>query len=317
MTAVAGSTATLKKTETQPKTHSGTFIAGLIALVVLGWSTSWIALHYQVGVVAPEISLFWRFLLAGCIMTVICLVRKKSLRGFSKSDHLLMAITGLTLFSFNFFFFYTAGQYLVSGLLSVVFALAAPGNLMMQSLILRQRVGIKTVVGSFMGLGGLMLLFAPEIGSDALGNASFAALLTACMGTVVFCTGNYVLVRVQQRNIPLLPSIAIGMFYGSFASAALGFALGHSFQIEWTTPYIISLIWSAVVSSVLAFLGYITLLRLMGAAKTGYLTVLLPVFALLISSVVEYYAWTPWAIAGLMLVGLGNILVLHRRISPH
>ena len=32
----------------------------LYAAVVLLWGTSWIALHMQLGVVAPEVSLFWR-----------------------------------------------------------------------------------------------------------------------------------------------------------------------------------------------------------------------------------------------------------------
>ena len=36
----------------------------LYAGVVFGWSTSWLPLKWQLGVVAPEISLFWRFLMA-------------------------------------------------------------------------------------------------------------------------------------------------------------------------------------------------------------------------------------------------------------
>jgi drug/metabolite transporter (DMT)-like permease len=39
----------------------------LYAAVIFAWGFSWIAMHYQVGVVEPEISVVWRFLLAAPI----------------------------------------------------------------------------------------------------------------------------------------------------------------------------------------------------------------------------------------------------------
>ena len=40
----------------------------LYAVMVFGWSTSWIMLKQQLGVVAPEVSLFWRYLAAALLM---------------------------------------------------------------------------------------------------------------------------------------------------------------------------------------------------------------------------------------------------------
>ena len=56
---------------------------------------------------------------------------------------------------------------------------------------------------------------------------------------------------------------------------------------------------AALVSSVAAFWAYLTLLGRIGAARAGYLTVMFPVFALAISTVVEGYVWTGPAIVGL------------------
>ena len=39
----------------------------LYAVMVFGWSTSWIMLKQQLGVVAPEVSLFWRYLAAALL----------------------------------------------------------------------------------------------------------------------------------------------------------------------------------------------------------------------------------------------------------
>ena len=39
---------------------------------------------------------------------------------------------------------------------------------------------------------------------------------------------------------------------------------------------------------------------------------LFPVFALIISTIVEGYQWTPIAFAGVALVGIGNVVILTR-----
>ena len=49
------------------------------------------------------------------------------------------------------------------------------------------------------------------------------------------------------------------------------------------------------------------------AARAGYATVIFPVFALLISTGLEGYRWTLFALAGLVLVAVGNVLVIRGR----
>lgn len=90
----------------------------------------------------------------------------------------------------------------------------------------------------------------------------------------------------------------------------LALLLGKPFIIETTLSYLGSLVFLAVLSTVVAFAAYLTLLGRIGAARAGYSTVMFPVFALLISTALEGYSWTPYAIAGLALVALGNVLVI-------
>src|SRR5690606_39515715 len=88
----------------------------LAALLLFAWSTSWIGVRLQLGVVAPEVSILWRFLIAGAFMFAWCAARGEKLRDFSPRDHLLFAALGLTLFSTNFVLFYYSGLVLVSGM---------------------------------------------------------------------------------------------------------------------------------------------------------------------------------------------------------
>jgi drug/metabolite transporter (DMT)-like permease len=285
----------------------------LAALLLFAWSTSWIGVRLQLGVVAPEVSILWRFLIAGAFMFAWCAARGEKLRGFSRRDHLYFAALGLTLFSTNFVLFYYSGLILVSGMMAVVFALAAPLNVIMESALLRRPVPWTVAVGSVIGLVGVGALFLPEVLDFGYGHLGGLALCIA--GTLSFCTGNLMSARVQERGIALAPATAWGMLYGSVILFAESLLRGHAFRIEWTAAYLGSLVFLALVASVIAFWTYLSLLRRIGPARAGYMTVLFPVFALLISGQYEGYQWTVWSFVGLALIALGNVLVLWHKNS--
>ena len=60
---------------------------------------------------------------------------------------------------------------------------------------------------------------------------------------------------------------------------------------------------------------YLALLRRIGPARAAYSSVLFPVVALAISTVVEGYQWTVIAAIGMSLTLVGNWLILQRRTT--
>jgi drug/metabolite transporter (DMT)-like permease len=100
------------------------FDAVLYAGLVLSWGFSWLGVHYQIGVVAPEVSLVWRFAIAAPLMLAIAAMRGESLR-FGLRDHGVFVLFGLFFFSMNFLLFYYGNYYLASGLFAVIFSLTS------------------------------------------------------------------------------------------------------------------------------------------------------------------------------------------------
>lgn len=284
---------------------------GLYAVVVFAWGTSWIGLHLQLGVVAPEVSLLWRYAIATLIMIGFVLVRRTPM-AYGATDHIRFAMLGFTLFSLNFLLFYYGGLSTPSGLLAVVFSLASVVNMLLGALIFRQRPGTRLIVAAMLGALGVGLMFAPQLQGAHFGDSAFVGLLFCLGGTLSFCLGNMVSVAIQRRKIPLAASTTWGMIWGTLFLAAFGLARGQAFMIEWNLRYIGSLLWLATVASVVAFAAYLTLLQRIGAARAGYSTVLYPVVALAVSTVVEGYVWTASALAGLALVIVGNLVMLRR-----
>lgn len=289
----------------------GAFELTLYAVVVFGWSTSWIAMKAQVATVAPEVSLLWRFLISAAIMWAWVALRGERLR-FPLLAHLGFAGLGFFIFSMNFDLFYHGARQLPSGLLSVVFSLASVINLFLAYLFFRQKISGRVFRGGLLGFAGVAGMFWPRIAGTDFDAAAAVGLLLCVVGTAFFCTGNMVSSAVQRRGVPVLVATAWGMSWGCLFLLAAVLVQGLPFRFDASPPYVVSLLWLAIVSSVAAFWAYLTLLGRIGAARAAYATVMAPVFALAISTVFEDYRWTAPAVVGLGLVLAGNLVVLRR-----
>jgi drug/metabolite transporter (DMT)-like permease len=281
----------------------------LYCVVVFGWSTSWLPLKWQLGVVTPEVSLFWRFLIAATVMFIISFSLRQSLK-FDWRTHLHTALLGLFIFSTNFAFFYHGGKGVASGLLAVVFSSASLVNVVMIAVLGRSRPRFTHLLAAGVGLTGVVCLFWREL---ELSDTALTSLGLCLIGTLFFCTGNMVSAACQKRGIPLFASISWGMFYGACFLALFSLISHHEFIIEPTAKYVLGLVWLAVVSSVMTFAAYLALIGRIGAGRAGYATVIFPVVAVLISTMFESFAWSGLAFFGLALVICGNVIMLRAR----
>ncbi len=287
----------------------------LYGVVVFAWGFSWIALHYQVGVVAPEVSVMWRFAIAAPVMLAVAALRGERMV-YAARDHLWFAALGAMIFSANFTLFYYGGQILTSGLLAVIFSLASVVNVLLGWLVLRSPIDRRVVGGGILGFCGVAAMFYPQLAGTTFNGPVLFGLLLCVIGTVLFCCGNMISALLQRRGIAVFAASGYGMIYGAAGLALFAAWRGAAFIIEPTPKYIGGLIFLAVISSVAAFGSYLTLLGRIGADRAGYATVMFPVVALAVSTVLEGYQWTLPAILGLVAVMAGNLLVLRRPKAP-
>lgn len=291
------------------------FDLGLYALVVLVWGSSWMAMRLQLGAVAPEVSILWRFALAAPIMFAWAWARGQRL-AFPLADHLRFLGLGATLFSTNFVLFYYASFSVPSGLIAVVFSLASILNLLAGARLLGLRIEPRVAVAGLIGVAGVCLMFAPEFAGHTLGREAALGLGLSLCGTLSFCAANLQSVAGQRRGLPVVSSTAWGMLYGAALLALYALLRGRTFAIEPSARYLLSLAWLALPATVAGFVAYLTLLRRIGSARAGYTTVLFPVVALALSTVFEGYRWSALSATGLCLVVVGNFLVLRPRGNP-
>ncbi|RED48611.1 DMT family transporter [Aestuariispira insulae] len=283
--------------------------AFLYILTVFLWGTTWIAIKFQVGTVPLEASVLYRFAIAGAVLFVILLATGRLQRIGWRHQPYLLAL-GLCLFCFNFLGFYNAAEYVVSGLMAVIFSSATIFNVANAYLFHRRVPTARTVAGAAIGLCGLCLLFWHDLIGQNASPEMIAGIAIAMGATYLFSLGNMISARNQKAGLDVASANAYAMVYGVAALSLVGLVSGVDYSFDPSPLYVGSLLYLAVPGSVIAFTTYLTVVGRIGPEKAGYMTILFPLVALSISTFLEGYQWTPEAIVGLVAILCGNFLVL-------
>ena len=283
----------------------------LYAITVLVWGSTWLAIEYQLGVVEPEVSIFYRYALASMILFLWCKYRRLKLL-FNLKYHAWFVLLGLFLFCLNYILTYRAQVHITSALAAIIFSSMLWMNIGLARLIFGIRSTGRVLLGTLLGIAGILVIFAPEVEAITLTDGTVVGMLLALAGALSASTGNMVSQGAQKQALPVVQSNAWGMFYGALITGSVAALSGHEFNFDATFTYIASLAYLAIFGSVIAFGAYLTLLGRIGAHRAGYATVMFPVVALLLSAAFEGLRLDAFILGGTTLVLLGNLLVLNR-----
>lgn len=264
---------------------------------------------------APEVSVGWRFLLAGLILAAVSRARGLSLR-LRPAEHAVLALMGVTMYSVGYIFIYHAERYIVSGLVAVGYSASPLLSMLGMRLVFRQPLTARMALGSLAGLAGITLVFWPEFSRLAQSRDVALGALFTVLAVLVSTAGGLVAHRNHQRNLHGLPTMAWSMGYGGFCALALALALGRPLAFDFSAPYILSLLYLTLLGTIATFGAWLALLGRIGPARASYVGVMVPIVALVISMLFEGLAWHPLMMLGIAVSIAGNVLVLRARPRP-
>ena len=286
----------------------------LYLITVLIWGLTWIAIKFQLGIVAPEVSIAYRFTLAAAILFLFSFIRRLPLK-FGWRSHIFFALQGLFLFSLNYILVYNAELYLTSGLVAIIFSTVIFFNVFFGSLFLRNPIRFQVVLGAIIGLIGLFLVFGTELLSFDMADQIMLGLGMAVLAVISASLGNIISARNQRNDLPVVQTNAFGMTYGALFMLLLALVRGAAFSFDPSPSYLIGLLYLSLFGSVIAFGSYLTLLGRIGPDRAAYVSVLFPIIALIVSTMYEGLSWNLSQFAGVGLVLLGNVMVLSKKGS--
>jgi drug/metabolite transporter (DMT)-like permease len=287
----------------------------LFVITLICWSPTWYVIKFQLGYVDPLVSVFYRFFIAAIIIFIYLIYKKKNLK-FSLNHHIWFLLFGICLYSLNYVFFYLSNTYLISAFPAIVFSTIIIMNILGDSFYFKKKPSLKTLIGSTIGMIGIAIIFNDEIFNFTLSNGRHVGLFLALLGTFFASTGNMVHQRNLNNNLASMPSIAYSMLYGSLVTLLITQIKGTELLFDYSFSYIASLAYLTIIGSIFAFIFYLKLLEKVGAGRAGYVGALMPVLALLISTVFENLEWQTDLIVGLPILLIGAVLVINQKIKP-
>jgi len=284
----------------------------LYLVTVLVWGSTWFAIEFQLGTVAPEVSIFYRYLLAAGLLFSWCRYRGLKLQ-FSLRAHGSFLMLGVLLFSLNYITAYYAQQYITSAMTAIAFSMMVWMNIVNARIFFGTRAGWRVIAGAVLGVVGIAVLFLPQVEQFSFSDMTLYGAGLAVLGAYLASLGNIVSQASQQEGLPIVQSNAWGMLYGSILTAAVALWQGREFNFDASPDYIISLLYLTVFGSIIAFGSYLTLLGRIGAHKAGYAMVMFPLVAVLVSVLFEGLELGSSIVAGMLLVLSGNVFILRGR----
>ena len=217
------------------------------------------------------------------------------------------------MFSMHYLFVYNATNYIVSGVIAVVFSGVSFLSILNNFIFFRTKPSFNVSLGALIGMSGLCVFFSDEITQVTLRDNTLKGLGLAVIGTLIFSLGSSISRRNHGEGLSIIPSMTIGTVYGTLAMLVYTIARASHFVLPTSITYWASLLYLVILGSIVAFLCYLKLIKNIGPELAGYTTVLFPVVALAVSWALEGYSWSISDLLGLVLVIFGNVLVMRKQ----
>jgi drug/metabolite transporter (DMT)-like permease len=276
---------------------------GLYAMLVLIWSSTWVAIKIGLEDTPPLLGAGVRFSVAGAGLLLVAAALRRSLR----TDAVLAALLGLLPFAFTYGLIYWGEQYVPSGLAAVLFGVLPIYVALLASVALHDEpLRARLFGGVALALAGLVVAFGESV---ALGDARYA--VAGAIACVVAPLGAAIGNVTTKRRAGGLDAMVVNGWAGLGGGALLLAASGVSEDwgaAAWTAQAVGSIAYLSAIGTALAFVTLMRLLVELPAVTISFIALLLPFGALVFGAVVYGEPLTLASVAGAGLVAAGILV---------
>ncbi len=283
--------------------------AALFAIPVLVWGCTWYVITFQLGKVDPLLSVSYRFLIGSALLLVFCKFTKRNLN-LSVKAHLRIAMQGVFLFGFNYWFVYQSEELINSGLVAIGFSTIIFFNIVFGAVFLKRKIAPKVLSGAILGLIGTGVIFKDELTKLDMSSESIQGMLLCILSVSIASLGNITSAKNSELKIPVVQATAFGMGYGGLTMFIIALILGKELVFDTSSSYLLSLAYLTIFGSIIAFTTYLTLISRIGPDRAAYVIVLVPLVAVTVSTILEGFQFTIFTAIGMALLIAGNFLAL-------
>lgn len=272
------------------------------ALLCLIWGSTWIVIKTGLKDIPPVTSVAARLVVASVLMAVLAGVLWKK-EGGRKPPLWLSVVLGLTNFAGSYMIVYLCETKLPSTHMSILWAIFPLLMAVVAYVLLpAERMRPRQILGLGLGLLGVYVLHATDV--TALGPEALTAARILILSPVIVAVGNVLIKRFGKGCNSLLLN-RDGMLIGAIVTVACAFWFESEKSIVWTRTAVLSVLYLAVIGTVVTFSLYFWLLRFATAVQMSLIAYLTPMIAAILGYVFHEDPITWMTLFGGLLILMG------------
>lgn len=269
--------------------------------VVLIWSTTPLGIVWSSESVHPTMAVLLRMLIAlglGCLILLTARIRlpwsKAAIKLYSVSS---IGIVGGMLLS------YFAARYLASGTMSLIFGLSPLiSGLLAQKLLGEDKFSPMKLLALALAFIGLGIVCSSKL---SLSSASWVGLLLILTAVFLFSLSG-VLIKTVKINIHPIANTVGALLFSTPQFALAWLLFDGSLPIDtWQERSLWSILYLGVFGSLIGFIAYFYILQNLKASTVALVTLITPVFAMMLGIQLNGEVVTTALIIGAVFVILG------------
>ncbi|MFJ8238147.1 DMT family transporter [Bacillus tropicus] len=267
----------------------------LLSFLVLIWGVSWPLTKFTLHYTPPVLFAGLRTVMGGFILLIFALPKYKQLH-LKETWHLYLIAALL-----NVILFYglqTIGlQYMPAGLFSAI-AFLQPVLLGIFSWIwLGEAMYCLKILGLILGFIGVAVISS----SGSTGHISIIGIFLA-LGVAIGGALGAVFIKRTEHRVNAIWMVTLQLIIGGFFLIGFGSEFESWSSITWSVPFVIILLFNAIFVIAMAWLAFFALIGTGEASKVGSYTFLIPLIAIITSSIFLHEAITISLFVGLLFI---------------
>ena len=293
---------------------------GLILLafsfMCLIWGSTWMMIKIGLRGAPPLTSLGLRYWIAGLLVAVTVLVRRKPVPR-DASSIAFGVFLGLFHLAFPYSLVYWAEQHITSSLTAVLYATMPLMVAILARIWLGQALTMGKVAGIFFGLAGVAIIFSDQFG---IGEGEYAGLgVAAVLLSVFFASMSAVALKKRSLEIDPMSGLLLPFIVAGTITLAAGVIVEGANPLQFDLPTWGTIVYLAAMGSFVAFSLYFWTIQRMDVTLLSYQTFIIPILALIFGWIFLREGISPRVALGTLLIlggiSLANFRAVRRRVQ--
>jgi len=251
-----------------------------LALCIV-WGSTWIFIKLGLADLPPVSFAALRFTVACLLLLPVLLILKIQIPK-GRKIWIVILITGLLQFFFNYGLLFWGEQYISSGLAAVLQATIPAFGLVLARIYVGEQITGLKIASILLGLAGVAVIFREQLVLN--GQMAFLGSMAVVVGAF---GAAYASVLTKAKGAGTNPaSLLFGqMLIGQIPLWLVGLSTeGSPFNFRWTWQAVVCVLFLAVVGSIVAFWLYYWLLTKIDVSKAMMISFVTPLVAVFVGS---------------------------------